>query len=149
MTNGLAVNYFALEPILIARLEEIDELVSVDGLPGISEVAELAQRADRAYVVYRGERAPGGDKNIAGNDQIVFQQWTVYVVVRTAAQNNGSTAMLKQAGQLLRLINNKLQAWRPSNEVSVLRRITPPNPVYLRGAALFPLSYEVRLVERS
>ena len=147
--SELVDNYFAIEQLLVGRVSEIPELSITMGMADTANIMDLSNYDSAAYIVYRGERAQTGDRAVAGVDQIVYQQWTVFVVVRSAARGSKASDMISSAGELLRSVNNKLQGWRAGNDYSRLVRITPPSPTYLKGAALFPMSYEVRIVEKS
>jgi hypothetical protein len=136
-------SFLALEPLLLARLQELLpaklRVLTAEDLAGIEE----AQLPDRSvHVVYNGVRVIGG--NASGSQAETEQSWLVVVCVKHSGTAAKASAEAK--ARVAPLVNTCLRAlmgWRPIGGPGTpgLKLATPPKPASRPPYYYFPLAF--------
>lgn len=144
----LAENYFALEPLLLARVEATFG-AELKGYFGLAETADLTLRSlpiPSLQLVFNRDVLPAGTPaQHQGEDQLVRQQWTFWLALRNHRQTRGNKLRM-EAGPLYRRLIDALAGQKLGPDFSHLRRVNGPGPRYLPTVIFLPATFETRLV---
>lgn len=134
----------SLEPILTARLAEIDGVRGVHGLPELSDAAIAGKMAPCLYLVFDGYRvleiSGGGDK------ASIETRWLVVCAARHAGKTASGAPARSEAAPLLQAVIGKLLGWRPGAGYSPLKLAEAPRAAAVPGAVFVPLAFTARQI---
>jgi hypothetical protein len=143
-------DYLALEPLIIARLQDQipDLAANVRPLADANVLADGGGNTTPALlVIYAGEAIdyPENMRQATGTERI-DQTWAVVVSVRSSTDPRAGSAARAIAGPLITRVIRTLSGWRPDEGYETLRRIDAPFPSgYENGWLFYPLAWIVRL----
>lgn len=143
-------NYYALEPLLKARLQTIADdptvkyrlLVAAD----LEGAKSLAQFADSIVLLPANDDRPEGEDGEFqfSGDQEVSQRWDVVTISRNVRDQQGGADARQDAGPVLIKVISALNNWKPSKDFSALKRVSGPSGGYADGVHVAPLRFETR-----
>ncbi len=153
------MSWFALEELIVARLEgRVAEAVEA-GTWGDRKVPKVIVAADLAGVEERAQMAPAlfvvfDNYNPAqevnrGRVQQVEQHWVIFVVTRNARGQHSGQGVRDDARPLLDLVTRALCGWEPHPDFGALYMGADTGPIYSEaGFGYFPLRFTTRCVVR-
>lgn len=134
------MNYLALEPLLVKRLEALDIFTDVLSSEQLSKVTEENQSTPAAHVVYLGDAV--SETAQGGVYSKIKQRWMIVVAV----QSFDGSDTLTEAGELMGSVFESLQGWKPATEFTPLHRENAGTaPLYRNGYGYFPLLFTSNL----
>lgn len=138
-------NYLAVEPLIIARLEErVSGLRNVSGWSDYASIEDAKMPTPCAYVLYLGDR-PLDDAG-RGAVQRVMQLWGVVIAVRNLRSAPTGAGVRDEAGPYITAVIGALMGWRPSPTFRPMRRLAGgPPPSYGDLVGYFPLLFGTEL----
>lgn len=145
----MIANYLAAWDLIIERIRDlVPELADVLPAPDLARVREDQQRTPAAHVAYEGDAVDGSERGRAGGGtaQVVFQRWTVWIVVKNVRDQARGKAAYDEAGPLIAKVLAALSGWTPTSEFRPMRRVNGPRPTYTVGHLYFPLAFEAQLI---
>ena len=145
--NIIPDNYLAVEPLMIARLEQ--ELGrAVEAVGGVVEYERALADPDSprpaAFVLYAGDRAA---ENVAGQGRALrlTQLWQVGLLLRPEIDDQNGRASMAQAGRLIARVLKALAGHRFAPGFMPVRRVQDRGQTvyYADGEALVVLDFEI------
>lgn len=142
---SIPVNYFAAEPLIIARLVALfgADLQKVGGVAEFEATLENDGPYPSAFVLYDGENIE--QKGPTGRILRSQQRWQVSLLTRPAVNVNTGNASLVESGTLLSRIVDALSGWVPTAGFQALMRVQAAGQpvIYANGLAMFTLDFEI------
>lgn len=142
---SIPVNYFAVEPLLIARITAQlgDDLQKVGGVAEFEATLENDSPYPSAFVLYDGESIE--QKGPTGRILRSKQRWQVALLTRPAIAVNTGNASLIESGTLLSRLVDALTGWVPAAGFQALMRTQAngQSVIYANGLAMFTLDFEI------
>lgn len=142
---SIPANYFAVEPLIIARI--VSQLgVSLLKVGGVAEF-EAALENDgpypSAFVLYDGESIE--QKGPTGRILRSLQRWQVSLLTRPAVNVTTGNASLSASGTLVSSLVTALSGWTPAVAFQVLQRVQNrgESVIYANGLAMFVIDFEI------
>lgn len=142
---SIPVNYFAVEPLVIARIVARlgTDLQKVGGVAEFEATLENDGPYPSAFVLYDGESIE--QKGPTGRILRSQQRWQVSLLTRPAVNVNTGNASLAESGTLLSRIVDALTGWTPAAGFQTLMRVQAAGQsvIYANGLAMFTLDFEI------
>lgn len=142
---SIPVNYFAVEPLIIARLvaQFGTDLQKVGGVAEFEATLENDGPYPSAFVLYDGESIE--QKGPTGRILRSLQRWQVSLLTRPALNVNTGNASLVESGTLLSRIVDALTGWTPATGFQAMMRVQAAGQsvIYANGLAMFTLDFEI------
>ena len=105
-------NYFALEPIIKAHLQDIESIQAVYTPFSVDDMLESTAVAPSISVIYVDDRV--GESAGNGSASIVYQQWLVVLCVEEAgSQLEDTTQIRNTASPMILEILKRMQGFNP------------------------------------
>lgn len=105
-------NYFALEPIIKAHLQDIESIQAVYTPFSVDDMLESTAVAPSISVIYVDDRV--GESAGNGSASIVYQQWLVVLCVEEAgSQLEDTTQIRNEASPMILEILKRMQGFNP------------------------------------
>ena len=105
-------NYFALEPIIKAHLQDIESIQAVYTLFSVDDMLESTAVTPSISVIYVDDRV--GESAGNGSASIVYQQWLVVLCVEEAGSQLEDTTQIRNAASPMILeILKRMQGFNP------------------------------------
>lgn len=142
-------NYLALEPLLVARLQDTlpagTHVLTPADLEGVTQQKQLTPAVH--VVFWRSLMVPSSAPDDSGGYHAVRQHWLTVVAVRHAGGQKSAQPQREVAGTLAAKVVVALAGWKPS--AAGIRRLLPidaPGPHYGKGGYMYlPLAWETTL----
>ncbi len=130
-------DYLALEPLIIARLNDQISGVTIKSTWGLARFVENFDTPPAILLVLESDMP--GEINVSGSAQVVDQVWTCFVIVKDSAN---------EAGPLISQIIKAMNGWVPDPSCTPFNRIKSgfKHEYSPTGAMYFPLAFETRFV---
>lgn len=142
---SIPANYFAVEPLLIARIATQlgAGLLKVGGVVEFEAALENDGPYPSAFVLYDGESID--QKVPSGRLLRSLQRWQVSLLTRPAVNVASGYASLAASGTLLSTLVNALTGWTPAAGFQALTRVQArgQSVIYANGLAMFTLDFEI------
>lgn len=105
-------NYFALEPIIKAHLQDIESIQAVYTPFSVDDMLESTAVAPSISVIYVDDRV--GESAGNGSASIVYQQWLIVLCVEDAGSQLEDTTQIRNAASPMILeILKRMQGFNP------------------------------------
>jgi hypothetical protein len=145
--NNLINNYFEAELAIVQRLrQEVLSVTSILTPFSIGDMVESSQPSPSIHIIYGGDSVTG-ELAGQGSSKFIEQKWLVVLAVRTAtAQLQNTSDIRVKAGEIIPLMLNSLQGWKPVKWMRPLVRISGPPAGYSSSFAYFPYMFEGRII---
>ena len=105
-------NYFALEPIIKAHLQDIESIQAVYTLFSVDDMLESTAVTPSISVIYVDDRV--GESAGNGSASIVYQQWLIVLCVEDAGSQLEDTTQIRNAASPMILeILKRMQGFNP------------------------------------
>ena len=105
-------NYFALEPIIKAHLQDIESIQAVYTPFSVDDMLESTAVAPSISVIYVDDRV--GESAGNGSASIVYQQWLIVLCVEEAGSQLEDTTQIRNAASPMILeILKRMQGFNP------------------------------------
>jgi len=140
-------NYFSAWDGIVARLkEQVTEFNRhVYPFMSLDDAKRIAQFAPACVVVYTRDRV--GESSGAGQAQVVSQQFTVVVALKSANDAESGKGAREAAGPLITKVLAALAGFTPAVGWRPLKRAEQPALVdYSPGVAWFPFGFSTTLI---
>lgn len=142
------LNYFAMEPVIVARLKsEIPELEEVYTPFSVDDMLQLTNVSPSVSIIYVGDRV--GDSAGAGKASQVYQQWLMVLSINDAtAQLEQTNSIRASAAPLIFKLLKAFQGYRPGIvPYGAFKRANAGVEVGSDGAgnAYFPFLFEIEV----
>jgi len=136
-------DYFAVEPLLVARVKQLlPELRDVVTAESFSAATDWRKAAPVAHVVYVGDELPqGAAAQGSGGVQVTVQQWMVVLAIKHAGTVQSGEGARRVAGPLIARLLKGLVGWAPAPVLTPLRRAPAPKAGYLDGIGFYPFTF--------
>lgn len=106
-------NYFALEPIIKAHLQDIESIQAVYTPFSVDDMLESTAVAPSISVIYVDDRV--GESAGNGSASIVYQQWLVVLCVEDAGSQLEDTTQIRNAASPMIIeILKRMQGFNPN-----------------------------------
>jgi hypothetical protein len=145
--NNLINNYFEAELSIAQRLkQEVPNVLHILTPFSVGDMVESSQPSPSIHIIYGGDSVTG-ELVGQGSSKFIDQKWLVVLAVRTAAAQLQNTSDIRlKAGEIIPLILNSLQGWKPVKWMRPLARISGPPAGYSSSFAYFPFMFEGRII---
>lgn len=142
------VDYLAADIPILDKLKTDVSLVPdnyIEPAKDLAGVLESKQHEKALYLVYAGDRIPGGEdaRSASGDTQILSQRWMVVVAVRHAKGGEQDKAT---AGKIIMEVIRALSGWSPGDSYQEFIRVQGPPPFYRKTHAHYPLLFSTNLM---
>lgn len=129
----------ALEPLLVARLEEISGLKGVYGLPELSALDGIGKAGPCVYLIFDGYRVLEN----SGNRQAarIETRWLAVVSVKSAAKSADGAPARSLAAPWVQAVLGKLLGWKAGQGFRELALAPAPRSEFAAGNLMFPLAF--------
>lgn len=126
------------EPLIEARLSEIEALKGVYGLPELNPDA-MGKLAPCAYLIFDGYAVEetSGDRR----QSRVRSRWLVVLAVKHAGRAGDGAPARAAANPLVRAVLGKLMGWRGEGMLRPLELAPAPRPEFHAGTLFFPVAF--------
>ena len=142
---SIPVNYFAAEPLIIARItaQMGASLLKVGGVVEFEYALNNDGPYPSAFVRYDGEEIE--QKGPTGRRMMSKQRWQVCLLTRPAISTTSGNASLSASGVLFSSLVNALTGWTPAPFFQAFQRVQVrgQSVMYDNGLAMFILDYEL------
>lgn len=143
-----SLNYFALEPIVVAQLKaEIPELAEVYTPFDVDQMLQLTNISPSASVIYVGDRVSGSVGS--GEGSAIYQQWLLVLSLNdAAAQLEQTNSIRAAAAPLIHKLLMAFQGYCPAlTPFGTFKRVQAGVEVGSddSGNAYFPFLFEIEV----
>ncbi|CAD9195564.1 MULTISPECIES: phage tail terminator protein [Acinetobacter] len=140
-------DYFALEPVIVERLKDIEGILAINTPFSIDDMLQVVNVSPSLNVIYVGDQV--GESVGRGRSAPITQQWLVVLAVQDAsAQLEETSNIRKIADPFIREILAKMQGFDP--KVTGYRPFERVNAGVQVGSAAgfayFPFLFESKLL---
>lgn len=135
-----------LEPLLAARLLEIDGLKGVYGLPELAGSNGAGKPGPCVYLIFDGYKVLENSAN--GQSSRLESRWLVVLSIKHAGQAADGAPARSAAAPWVSALLGQLLGWRPSPEHSPLFLAGAPRADFRAGSLLLPLAFTCAHVVR-
>ncbi|ENW05741.1 phage tail terminator protein [Acinetobacter beijerinckii] len=105
-------NYFALEPIIKDRLQDINSILEIYTPFSVEDMLECTAVAPSISIIYVDDRV--GESAGNGSASVVYQQWLVVLCVEEASSQLGDTTLIRNAASpMIVEVLKRMQGFNP------------------------------------
>lgn len=136
-------NFLALEPLLIARLEErLDKKIRILSAADLEQVASNQQPTPSVAVLYSGYSLSANVSAGQRGAMSVHQRWLCVVCARNVTSLSGAQARFC-AGAIIAAVIDALQGWRAGDGFGPMTLGDGANAEFSNGLFYLPLGWTV------
>ena len=142
MNFDLTTDHLALGPLLVQRLREKCDVISVECRYSFTAAVEAPYPGvyPVVFVYWAGDETI--ESSGEGTTEIVQQRWGVLLCVQNVATPNDPGSFHAEAGPLLSQLRQALSGWQPDEALLPLQRVRASQPpFYTPVRGFFPLEF--------
>lgn len=140
-------NYFALEPLIVEKLKEIEGILAINTPFSVDDMLQITNVSPSLNVIYVGDQV--GESVARGRAAPITQQWLIVLAIQDASSQLEETSNIRKiADPLICELLDKMQGFNPNlTGYRPFERVNAGvNVGSASGFAYFPYLFESKLM---